>query len=235
MGTIWAQAKEILEPLKIMAELSTFVFGSAWAYYKFQEYRELKRLIGFDVEANIFPLACPIPVSSYSWTKNGEKENISSQTHTHVVEISFRFDNKGKTRFKLYNLQASMYTMRTPSEVKFDDSDGHVSLQHLMTSGNIIPIMAAKEKNPNNTSFYYIEPGVSQVIRYVALVTYPRELIQVVGKFSMEQSRIFPGSQRGKLGLYPHTSSRVYPLASSISAPPEAATRSNLERAEYSG
>ncbi len=62
------------------------------------------------------------------------------------------------------------------------------------------------------TSSYYIEPGVEQTITYLALITEPRELIQIYAEFSLEPERIFPKRRRGRKGLFPHTAARTYQI-----------------------
>jgi hypothetical protein len=70
----------------------------------------------------------------------------------------------------------------------------------------------AKDSKPiEETSFYYIEPGVEQEITYLALIPQPSELLQVVAQFSLIQKRIFPKEIRATTGdLYPHTVARTY-------------------------
>ncbi len=87
--------------------------------------------------------------------------------------------------------------------LKFDKEDGHLRLERVFISGNIVP---------KSSKFYYIEPGIEQTISYLTLITEPRELIMVWAKFSMEQTRIFPKKLTGDTGLKPHTAARTYQL-----------------------
>jgi hypothetical protein len=112
----------------------------------------------------------------------------------------------------MYNVQVGINTMRPIDEAEFDEDDGHLHLTRILTSGNIVPRFPVEGRPIEETSFYYIEPGVKQTITYLALITEPRELIQVFAQFSLEQKRIFPEKIVGEMKVYPHTAARTYQL-----------------------
>ncbi len=58
--------------------------------------------------------------------------------------------------------------------------------------------------------FFYIEPGVRQVISYVVLLPEVSELIRVQGLFSLSKERIFPARHVDDRGLLPHKVVRTY-------------------------
>jgi hypothetical protein len=64
------------------------------------------------------------------------------------------------------------------------------------------------------TSFYYVEPNVSQTISFCTLIPQPRELLQVFVQFSMSQMRLFPKKIRLPGGLFPHSSAKTYQVNS---------------------
>jgi hypothetical protein len=200
----------MLETLKTLSELVAFLAGSIWALYKIREFRELKHRIGFEVEADIYPLSSPVTASRPTWNVKREQEFLAPELQTHAIEIRASFDNRGNRRFRLYNLQLAVNTMRLPAETKFDPDVGYVSLRRVHTSGNVVPEMKVGDLPPEETSFFYIEPGVKQTISYVTLLSQPAELIQVVGEFSLEQRRIFPKARIGPMRLIPHTASKTY-------------------------
>ena len=49
-------------------------------------------------------------------------------------------------------------------------------------------------------------------LRYLALITEPKELLQIIGKFSLEKERIFPFKEVGSKRLYPVLAVRTYYL-----------------------
>jgi hypothetical protein len=190
----------------------TVIIGAAWGIYKYRQHRELNQRIQLEIDADIYKLTSPEQAESFTWDRKGNRIAIPSQKLTHVIDIRLRFTNKGFVRMRLFNIQIGVNTMRPGNEVKFDKDDGHLHLQRIFTSGNIVPIFPVENKQAEDTSFYYIEPGIEQTISYLALISEPRELVQVQGKFSLEQKRIFPFKDKGEKELYPHTAVRTYKL-----------------------
>ena len=190
----------------------TVLVGTLWGVYKFVQYRELKQRIQLDVDANLYKLSSAEKIDSFHWDRQGERVTVPAQPHTHAIEILLKFTNKGFTRMRLFNIQIGVNTMRAPNKAQFDEEDGHLHLTRIFTSGNIVPLFPVSEKPIEETSFYYIEPGVEQTISYLTLITEPRELVQIYAKFSLEQQRIFPKKDVGEKEIYPHTAARTYKL-----------------------
>jgi hypothetical protein len=197
----------------ILAKI-TVLIGALWGVYKFRQYRELKQRIQLDIDANLYRLSSPEETNAYTWDKDGKRVTTPKQPDTHAVEILLKFTNKGFTRMRLFNVQVGANTMRPPNKAELDENDGHLHLMRIFTSGNIVPIFYVKNKPIEETSFYYIEPGVAQTISYLALIPEPRELVQILAKFNLEQKRMFPIPDAGKKGLYPHTAARTYKIDS---------------------
>jgi hypothetical protein len=200
--------------IAITGQFLVFVFGLGWSLYKLNEFRELKYAVELEIDANIYQLSNPRTADSFTWDQEGNRVTKSEMVHTHAVEILLKFNNKSKRRFRIYNIQIAINTMRPPSDTKFDEKGGQVKLKRLFTSGNVVPEMPIPDKPIEKTSFYYMEPGTSQIIDYLALISEPDELLTVIAKFSLEQSRIFPEQNRTGSGLYPHTASKTYQLKS---------------------
>ena len=183
-----------LEDLRNIAEIvvilrnivSILVIGIAglWGWYKINEYREFKQWIQFDIDANIYKLNTSTKeMKPFILEKDGTRRKTQPKKHTHVVEVVLKFTNKGKMRLRLYNIQTKISTMST-EDVRLGETEdvrlgeeGHLSLHTIFNSGNIVT---------KKIKFYYIEPQVEQVITFLALITEPRELIRVAGKFSLE-------------------------------------------------
>ena len=128
------------------------------------------------------------------------------------MEFILKFNNKGKTRIRLYNIQVGINTMGPQNEARIDATNGRLKLTRIYTSGNIVPIFKVENKPVNKTSFYYIEPGNEQIITHVCLIAEPRELIQVFALFNFEQSRLFPEIKKGRKRLYPQSATKIYSL-----------------------
>lgn len=104
------QIDHILTPLKTLIEIIVIAIAGCWAFYKFLEFREFKHWVQFEVDANIYPMSDCIKAKSYNWNRKGVIKE-SDETYTHLLEILFKFNNKGKTRVKIYNIQAEFSTL----------------------------------------------------------------------------------------------------------------------------
>jgi hypothetical protein len=218
MKTI-ATVADLIEMLKNIAGLIAFIVGGLWAWLKIKDYRQFKNWIQLDENTNIYKLDSPVSTSVFTWNKQGERLT-QKQSCTHVVETLMKFTNRGPTRLRLFNIQIGLNTMRPPDETTFDKEDGHLHMTRIFTSGNLVPEMLVEGKAVELTSFYYIEPSVSQTISFCTLIPQPRELLQVFVQFSMTQKRIFPKNIRLRGGLYPHTAARTYKLNAQGSTDP---------------
>jgi hypothetical protein len=105
-----SQIDTFLSPIKTILEILVIIIAGLWAWYKFKEFREFKHWIQFDLDANIYPLNSNIETKSYNWDSDGNVKD-ALDTHTHILEILFKFSNKGKTRVKIYNIQAEISTL----------------------------------------------------------------------------------------------------------------------------
>lgn len=162
-----------------------------------------------ELESHLYRLDSPVNADAFTWSRQGQRVTKSEHL-THVVEVLLKFSNKGPTRLRLFNIQVAVNTMRAAEDTKFDEGDGHLHLTRIFTSGNLVPEMSVEGKPVELTSFYYIEPNVSQTVGFSTLIPQPRELLQVFVKFSLTQRRIFPEHERVPGGLYPHTAVRTY-------------------------
>lgn len=214
-----------LEYLRYIVDIIAIITGIV-VLYKIKEYRQFKQWIQFDIDANIYKLNTSTKeMKPFILEKDGTERKTQPEKHTHAVEVVLKFTNKGKMRLRIYNIQTKISTMPT-EDVRLGEN-GHLRLRTIFNSGNIVS---------ETIKFYYIEPQVEQVITFLALITEPRELIRVAGKFSLEQERIFPEKEVShkypfprkqicKLfpclekcvalkGLLPHTAERTYQLDS---------------------
>jgi uncharacterized protein YxeA len=191
---------EIIVILRNIVSILVIIIAGIWGFYKIKEYREFKQWIQFEIEANIYKLKTPTEkMDPFILEKDGKRRNTQPKKHTHAVEVVLKFTNKGKRRLRIYNIQTKISTM--PTEYVKRGEGGYLSLRTIFNSGNIVP---------KGTGFYYIEPQVEQVITFLTLITEPRELLRVNGKFSLEQDRIFP--KKEVLLKYPSPLKQIYKL-----------------------
>ena len=103
------------------------------------------------------------------------------------VDLWAEYKNRDISTLKA-DVEAYENGMETARIIEFKK---YTSLRGYFLSANVRGNYV-KYKPIEETSFYYIEPGVEQTISHLALITEPRELIQIFAKFSLEQKRIFP-------------------------------------------
>jgi hypothetical protein len=205
-----------LQAVAAVIQVLAVVAAGSWAAFKVREYRERKNLIQLDLDAHVYPLSTPITVAPVTWKKDeDDRATLEPRTHEYAIEVLLRFQNKGRTRFRLFNVQVGVSTLRSPDETRFDRYDGHLHLTRVVTSGNIVPPFEVSGKPLEETAFYYVEPGVEQTIHYLTLIPKPRELLQVVAEFSLAQRRIFPKERRLPGGPYPHSAVRTFGIGAS--------------------
>jgi hypothetical protein len=173
--------KSLLDVIKTVLEIIVIIIAGVWAIFKILEFREFKHWIQFEIDANIYPLRDNITTDSHFWDENYNALE-KQETFTHALEILFKFKNKGKTRIKIYNIQARISTLPPSNDISLSKSDGHLHLSHIFT-GNIVPQWK---------KFYYIEPQVEQTITYLTLIKKPKDIIKIHGKFCQDHERIYP-------------------------------------------
>jgi hypothetical protein len=214
-----------------IVEIWGIVIGGTWVLWKFGLFREEKLWIQFDIDANLYELKPgtqdkKTTLTTFSWDKKGTRINCPNQSCSQAVEVLLKFTNKGKTRFRLFNAQIAINTILDCNKLKCDEDEGHLKLQRVFTSGNIVEKMTVQKTllpwllpssvnlcfDLKRTSFYYIEPDVEQTIHFLAIIPEPQGLLQVIGEFSLEQERIFPEKKTGTQGLYPHKAVRTYQI-----------------------
>ena len=196
-------------------------------YRIYQDLRDRRILskywIQFDVELNLFLLDKAIDIASFSYDKDGKTMTLQEERrHTHIAEIVCRFNNRGKVPFNLYNLQVWISTLKDGENQNerqkfFDGSTGRLRLKRLFTSGNLLDSDNDRKNAPitpeASDKYYYIGPQVEQAITFLTSIPEPREIVQVNGRFSLEQNRIFPEKVIGGKRLRPHTASKSYKIS----------------------
>jgi hypothetical protein len=128
-----------------------------------------KQRVEFDVDCRIFPVPWD-PGSAF-------------------LEVWFLFDNRGFLEHRLYDLRVSVHVgKKTPPSA---DAPGRSKPWHRVTSEEGVV--------PPKTGFYFVRPGVHQVVRHTVVVPADAELVRVTASF---------GYHRGD--KYPHTARRIF-------------------------
>jgi hypothetical protein len=177
--------KDLLDTIRTTLEIIVIFIAGIWAIFKILEFREFKHWIQFEIDANFYPLRENINANSYIWDEYG-KGSEKNETFTHVLELLFKFNNKGKTRVKIYNIHAKISTLPPIDNNYLSSKDGHLRFFSIWT-GNIVP---EKKK------FYYIEPQVEQTITYLTLIRKPKDIIRIHGEFCQDHERIYPKKEQ---------------------------------------
>jgi hypothetical protein len=176
--------KNLLELIKTSLESIVIIIVGIWGIFKILEFREFKHWIQFEVDVNLYPLSKSIYAESFEWDEYG-KRSSKHEAFTHVLNILFKFNNKGKTRVKIYNIHAKISTLPPLDNIYLSKEDNHLRFFSTWT-GNIVP---------KSKKFYYIEPQVEQTITYLTLIAKPRDLIRIHGEFCQDHNRIYPNKE----------------------------------------
>jgi hypothetical protein len=208
MGAAWVEA--IASAVQAVA----LVVAGIWAYDEVKKYRARQSIIQLDLDAHIYALDNPVSAVPITWEAGATAPTeLARRSHPYALEVSLWFRNKGKTRFWLYNAQVGINAIVRHDEAHFTSADGHFHFNRVVTSGNIVTEFRVKNRPLEETSRFYIEPGVDQLITYVTLLPDVGELIQIEGKFSLAQTRIFPAKDiADHPTLYPHNVARTYQI-----------------------
>ena len=128
-----------------------------------------KQRVEFDVDCRLFPVP---------WD--------SEQA---FAEIWLLFDNRGFLEHRLYDLLVSVHVGKaTPPPA---EAPGKSKPWHRVTSEERVV--------PPKTGFYFVRPGVHQVVRHTVTVPVDAELVRVTASFTYHRG-----------DKYPHTARRIF-------------------------
>lgn len=115
---------------------------------------------------------------------------LDPETDTHLVEIAFVFSNTGFVEHRLYDLSVSVHGLPTGGQ----DKGTRTFSRRLLPRTGIVP---------PQYQWYFVRPGVRQVITHTVVLHRPGPLIQVTAGFSYR-----------KREDWPHTARRVFEVGS---------------------
>ncbi len=122
--------------------------------------------------------------------------SLSENPNEKVAEIQFCFENKGFVEHRIYNLTVSVHALESERALAVKSETGELQFQRR--------ILARTQLIPPVGEYYFIRPGVRQVVTHIVPVNAHDSLIRVTaGFFYVER------------GAYPHTARRVFPAGRS--------------------
>ncbi|HET6207359.1 MAG TPA: hypothetical protein VFD98_11155 [Terracidiphilus sp.] len=164
-----------LDPIKnwvqVAASAGSILALGAAAFWFFRT-SKAKQRIQFDLDCKIYPLA----------GTNGEK----------VAEIQFCFENKGFVEHRIYDLSVSIHALASEDELETKEKTGELQFTRR--------ILGRKQLIPPIGKYYFIRPGIRQVVTHIVPVDARASLIRVTAGFYYVER-----------GAYPHTARRVFP------------------------
>lgn len=171
-------AVSTLKTVSDAAELASHLFtclAALGAAWWFLYTTQFKPRIQFDLECRFFSLE-----------PNGKRQ---------IAEISFVFKNTGFVEHRIYDLSVSVRGLSPASDIPVDGNDSQIFSTSLFRRQMIVPA---------DLRWYFVRPGVQQVITHQVVLVDPGSLIQVTAGFSYERR-----------AAWPHTVRRIF----SVSAP----------------
>jgi hypothetical protein len=108
-----------------------------------------------------------------------------------ITELQFIFENKGFVEHRLYDLTVSVHALESEDEPKTKNDT-----RELLFNRQLLPKVSIV---PRTTGFFFIRPGVRQVITHIIAIPASVSVIRVTSSFSYKQS-----------DKYPHTARRIF-------------------------
>ena len=163
-----------LDPIKSWVQVASSVasiLALAAAAFWFFRTSKAKQRIQFDLDCRVYPLA----------NNPGQK----------VAEIQFCFENKGFVEHRIYDLTVSVHALSDEQNLETREKTGELQFRRR--------ILERKQLNPRIGNFYFIRPGIRQVVTHIVPIDARDSLIRVTaGFFYVER------------GANPHTARRVF-------------------------
>ncbi|HEY1983877.1 MAG TPA: hypothetical protein VGG85_00625 [Terracidiphilus sp.] len=167
----------IKSSLQIASSLGSILALGAAAFWFFRT-SKAKQRIQFDVDCKVYPLA----------------GNLNQK----VAELQFCFENKGFVEHRIYNLTVSVHALDSEVNLQTKEATGELEFQRR--------ILPRKQLIPPFGEYYFIRPGIRQVITHIVPIDANDSLIRVTAGFHYVER-----------GAIPHTARRVFPTGAAPS------------------
>ena len=169
-----------LEPFKNWVQLASSIgsiLALAAAAFWFFRTSKAKQRIQFDLDCRIYALA----------NNPGQK----------VAEIQFCFENKGFVEHRIYNLTVSVHSLGAEQDLATKEKTGELQFRHRILAKTQLAAPIGK--------YYFIRPGIRQVVTHIVPIDAHDSLIRVTAGFYYVER-----------GAYPHTARRIFSTGSPI-------------------
>ena len=169
-----------LEPFRNWVQLASGIgslFALAAAAFWFFRTSKAKQRIQFDLDCRIYPLA----------------NNLAQK----VAEIQFCFENKGFVEHRIYNLTVSVHALDSDLDLATKDKTGELQFHRR--------ILGKTQLVPPIGKYYFIRPGIRQVVTHIVPIEARDSVIRVTAGFYYLER-----------GAYPHTARRVFSTGSPV-------------------
>ena len=167
-----------LEPFKSWVQVAASaasILALAAAAFWFLRTSKAKQRIQFDLDCKIYPLA-----------RNSNQK---------VAEIQFCFENKGFVEHRIYNLSVSVHALESEPELSTKELTGELQFKRRILGRTQLP--------PPAGNYYFIRPGIRQVVTHILPLDAGDSVIRVTAGFYYLER-----------GAYPHTARRIFPTGS---------------------
>lgn len=122
---------------------------------------------------------------------------IDKSSDSLIAELQLIFENKGFVEHRLYDVNISIHTVHSTNDFEFRPETNELLFDKKLQSRVSIV--------PKRYGFYFVRPGVRQVITHIIVIPKSLKVIRVTAGFTYDRSHD-----------YPHTSRRVFKVPPSI-------------------
>jgi hypothetical protein len=170
-----------LDPIKnwvqVVSSIASILALAGGVFWFFRT-SKAKQRIQFDLDCLIYPLA--------------------NNPNLRVAEIHFCFENKGFVEHRIYDLTVSVHALAAEQTLDTKEKTGELQFRRR--------ILARTQLTPPIGKYYFIRPGIRQVVTHIVPIDARDSLIRVTAGFYYVER-----------GAYPHTARRVFPTGATPS------------------
>jgi hypothetical protein len=113
-----------------------------------------------------------------------------------LAELQFIFENKGFVEHRLWNLTVSVHALEEESRL-----EAKAATQEIQFQTRVLP---KTELVPKQYGYYFVRPGVRQVITHIIEVPVDLSVIRVTASFEYNRDKEYPHTVR-RIFSVPHT------------------------------
>jgi hypothetical protein len=114
-----------------------------------------------------------------------------------VCEIQFIFENKGFVEHRMFHLTVSIHSLKSETDLEVLAETGELQFADR--------VLAKTEIVPRSYGYYFVRPGVRQVITRVVPIPVAASMIRVTAGFQYDRK-----------GKYLHTVRRIFPISTAL-------------------